>query len=471
MATVAPQPVRLARSTKVVFGFASLGFIMINGIYSALLPIFYQDYMGLSASWIATASLIYAIWNAINDPLFGYITDNTRSRHGRRIPYLRFTAPFLALTFFLVWMTPANLGKTGVFWWMLVTMLLYDSCYTIIGLVYSALLPELSESDNERAQLQISSTLFGLLGFALGFIIPDLFRPKAGEPMELLPLRLALLVVGLVGMLLIISTTFKVKERPELSHGQEKVNFVVYLKETFSRRSAMILIAANFMRVLVVALVTGSIFYLADYVLQTNAILLLGVYFVPLVIGVSVSGFFRKRLGVLRAQQFSLVLGAIGLISVVFLPGNWLFLSIALAGFGLAGPEALTYVLFAQVIDEDELRIGQRREGAFFGTNALLTKPAQSLALALPPFLLEATRFITREANNGVVMIDQPASAILGIRLFSGLIPGIALLIAAAILIWFPLKGETLTAMKSEVLALHAAKEARYQAFQASENK
>ena len=456
------QPVRLSRSTKFIFGFASLGMIMINGIYSTLLPIFYQDYLGLSASWIATASLVYAIWNAINDPLFGYITDNTRSRHGRRIPYLRFTAPFLALTFFLIWMTPAEWGDSAIFWWMLVTMLLYDTCYTIIGLVYSALIPELSEAENERAQLQVSSTLFGLLGFALGFVIPELFRPKAGGAVELLPLRLAMLGVGVLGMLLIIITTFKVKERMEFSYTQEKINFLVYLKETFSRKAAMLLIAENFMRVLVSSLVMGSIFYIADYVLQTNALLVLGVYFVPLVLGVVASGFFRKRLGVLRAQQFYLVLGGLGLISIALLPGNWLFLSLAIAGFGLAGPEALTYVLFAQVIDEDELRTGQRREGAFFGTNALLTKPAQSLALAVPPFILEATFFITREANEGVIILNQPASAIWGIKLFAGLIPGIALLIGALILIWYPLKGAYLQQIQQEVLEMHAEKEARY---------
>lgn len=470
MTTSKPTPVKLKRSTKVVFGFASLGLLLVNGIYSALLPIFYQDYLGLAARWIGIASLVFLFWNAFNDPLFGYITDNTRSRHGRRIPYLRFTAPFLAFTFFFIWMTPADLGELGVFWWMLVTMLLYDTCYTIIGLVYSALMPELSEAEDERAQLQVSTTLFGLLGFALGFVIPELFRPKGEESPNLLMLRLAMLGVALIGMFLIILTSLKVKERKELSQGQEKMPFWDYLRYTFSSRSALILIAENFMRVLVTALVTGSIFYLADYVLQYSAIILLAFYFIPLVLGVIVSGFFRKHLGALRAQQFYLVVGGIGLISISVVPNNLLPLSIALAGFGMAGPEALTYVLFAQVVDEDELRTGQRREGAFFGTNALLTKPAQSLALALSPFILEATNFITREANDGVIMLNQPDSAIFGIKLFAGLIPGIALLIGALILIWFPIKGDYLEKIQKEILALHAEKETKYDFLKAGKN-
>jgi GPH family glycoside/pentoside/hexuronide:cation symporter len=148
--TVEAQPVRLSLGYKFVWGIASLGTSLISGIYGAMLPIFYQDYLGLRARWMAIASVIYAVWNAVNDPLFGYVTDSTRSRLGRRIPYMRYTAPFLALTFIAVWFAPAQVGQQALFWWMLVTMLLYDTAYTIIGLVYSALLPEVTESDAER---------------------------------------------------------------------------------------------------------------------------------------------------------------------------------------------------------------------------------------------------------------------------------------------------------------------------------
>ena len=70
-------------------------------------------------------------------------------------------------------------------------MLLYDTAYTIIGLVDSALLPKVTESDAGRNGLQISSLLFGLLGTLLGFIIPDLFRPRGGASSSFLPLQQA----------------------------------------------------------------------------------------------------------------------------------------------------------------------------------------------------------------------------------------------------------------------------------------
>ena len=105
---------------------------------------------------------------------------------------------------------------------------------------------------------------------------------------------------------------------------------------------------------------------------------------------------------------------------------------------------------------------GVRREGAFFGVNALVTKPAQSIAIALAPFILEATHFVTREANGGQIFLNQPASAIFGMRLFVGLIPGIAMFLGAVILIWFPLRGERLEQMRRDVLELHARKKAEY---------
>jgi glycoside/pentoside/hexuronide:cation symporter, GPH family len=463
MANAQAAPVKLSRSYKVVWGVAALGTSVIAGVYGALLPIFYQDYLGLSAWWISLASVIYAVWNAINDPLFGYITDGTRSKHGRRIPYMRYTAPFLALTFVLVWFAPQKAGDLTLFWWMLISMLLYDTCYTIIGLVYSSLLPEVSESESERNDLQISSSLFGLLGTLLGFMIPDFFRPKAGGSPSFLPLQVAMVVVAVVAAVLIISTTLKVKERPIFTQVDKPIGVIPAVRLTILNRAFMILVAANFMSVLMQSLILGAIFYLADYVLKINTMILLACLFIPLIIGVPITTLIRRRLGVVGAQQFLLAIAGTGLILLAAAPTTLIPVCIALAGFGLSGPQTLTNLLFAQVADDDELRSGVRREGAFFGVNALFTKPAQSVALSLSPLILQWTHFVTREQNNGHIFLNQPDSALLGIRLFGGLIPGVALLIGAIILIWYPLRGERLKTNQSTLLDLHADKQNRLQ--------
>jgi GPH family glycoside/pentoside/hexuronide:cation symporter len=453
-------PVKLSLSYKVIWGVAALGTSLISGTYGAMLPIFYQDYLGLGASWIAIGSAIYAVWNAINDPLFGYITDSSRLKGGRRIPFMRYTAPFLALTFILVWLAPQGLGDMGLFLWMLGAMLLYDTCYTIIGLVYSALLPEVSESDAERNGLQISASLFGLLGMILGFLIPDMFRPKAGTEPSFLPLQVSMVIIGVLAAVLIIITTLKVKERPEFTQVDKPIPLGAALRFTFTSKAFLILVSQNFMSVLMQALVVGMLFYLADYVLQMNTMLILVSVFIPLILGVPITAPLRKRLGVVRTQQMLLIVAGIGLILLAVVPNSLILICLALAGFGLSGPQTLTNVLFAQVADEDELRSGVRREGAFFGVNALITKPAQSVAISLIAYLLAATDFVTREANQGEIFLDQPDSALFGIKVLIGLIPGVAMIIGAILLHWYPLRGKYLDKVQRDVLVLHAKKHA-----------
>jgi glycoside/pentoside/hexuronide:cation symporter, GPH family len=459
-------PVRLSTGYKVIWGIASLGTSTISGTFAALLTIFYQDYLGLDKNLYGLAWIIYGIWNAINDPLFGYITDSTRSRFGRRIPYMRFTAPFLALTFILVWLAPSKGGDQVVFWWMLATMLLYDTCYTIIGLVYSALLPEVTESDAERNGLQISSSLFGLLGTLLGFLIPDFFRPKAGTSPSFLPLQISMIVIGILAMLLILVTAMKVKERKEFTVVDKPLNLGKAIQYTFRSRAFIWLVVANFMSILMQALTLAVMFYVADYV-GVSTIILLASLFIPLVIAVPLTTLIRARLGVVQTQQLLLVIAGVGLILVAVVPPELIPVCVVLAGFGLSGPQTLTNVLFAQVADEDELRSGVRREGAFFGVNAMITKPAQSIANVLIAFVLASTGFITREANGGQIFHNQTIQAVFGIKALFGLIPGLALLLGALILFLYPLRGRYLADVQREVLALHAEKHAQYEANQA----
>ena len=458
--TTAPTPAKFSLKYKIVWGIAALGTSFISGTFSALLTIYYQDYMGVGAKWIAIASAIYAIWNAFNDPIFGYITDSTRSKHGRRIPYMRFTAPFLALSFILVWLAPKGAGDVALFWWMLITMVLYDGCYTIIGLVYSALLPEVTESDEERNGLQISASLFGLLGMLLGFIIPDMVRPK-GADSSLIPLQISMAVVAIFSMACILLTASKVKERPEFTKVDQPIGLWPSLKFTFTSKSFLILVAQNFMSILMSSLVLGMVYYLADYVLQMNTMAVLACLFVPLIGGVPVTNIIRKKVGVARAQQVFLLIAGVGLIAMTFVP-KWLILPcIVLAGFGLAGPQTLTNVLFGQVADEDEVRSGVRREGAFFGVNALITKPAQSISISLIALILEATGFVTRSANNGEAFLNQSGAALFGIKALIGLIPGVAMILGAIILIWYPLQGNYLDDVKNKILTMHAEKTAQ----------
>ena len=154
------------------------------------------------------------------------------------------------------------------------------------------------------------------------------------------------------------------------------------------------------------------------------------------------------------AQQALLVLAGIGLVAIAFVPASLIRFVLFWQGLDWLVRNADECALW-QVADEDELRSGQRREGAFFGVNALITKPAQSIAIWVTPFILERTNFVTRASNLGEIFLDQPAEALMGIKIFTGVIPGLACLLGALILVWYPLRGERLRNIQEEVLRLH----------------
>jgi GPH family glycoside/pentoside/hexuronide:cation symporter len=217
-------------------------------------------------------------------------------------------------------------------------------------------------------------------------------------------------------IIIIIIITYVVKERREFYEGAKPLPLGKALTTSLTSRSFQILVAQNFMSILVSSLVVGSVFYMADYLVPMPTMVLLACIFVPMLIGIPLTTVLRARLGVVGAQQLLLLTAGAGLLLIMVAPPPLIAACLALAGLGLAGPQTLTNVLFAEVIDEDEIRSGVRREGAFFGINALVTKPAQSIAIALAPFILALTHFVTRDQNGGQIFLNQLASALLGIR-------------------------------------------------------
>ena len=447
---------------KFMWSIAAFGTAMISNSYGALFNKFYIDIMGMEPGLITIAMIIYAVWNALNDPLAGYLSDSSKSKKGRRVPFMKFTAPFLGLFFIAVWMVPPTWSEVAKYWWMLITILLYDTAYTVVGLVYSALLPEMTENDNERGSLQTYSSLLGLVGTIIGFLLPGFLLPGESNP-SLVPLYVGVIAIGVVGTILIFITAAWVKERPEFTRVDEPLGLKDSIKFTFKSKSFLVLVAANFMSILMQSLVVGSLFFLADYVMKVSSILVLVALFLGLILGVFFANLLAKKIGVVKAQQILLVIAGISLTSIVFVPDTLNILMypiLFIAGFGLSGPQVLTNVLFAQVADEDEIKSGVRREAMFFGVNALITKPAQSLATGIVAWTLLWANFVSIEANGGVIQLDQDVNVYLGIRIFIGLIPGIALLLGALILVFYPLKGSYLNEIQEKVLRMHAEKKA-----------
>ncbi|MFX0021972.1 MAG: MFS transporter [Candidatus Hermodarchaeota archaeon] len=441
---------------KLIWGLASFGTSIIQGVFATTTVYFYHNTLNLDPFYISIAAVIYAIWNALNDPIFGYISDKTRSKLGRRIPFMRFTAPFLALTFIIFWLVPVDLPQLSIFLWMIFLMCLYDTCYTIIGLVYSALLPELSEDDKVRGQFQQYNSVFYLIGVIFGFFIPELINPEGGS---LIPLYIGTVVVGIIGALCIVITTYRFKERPEFTVVDKPLGLKDAIKYTFRSKAFLIVAAANFMSIFFQQILLSYMIYLANHVMRISNLILMATLILGLFIGVFITNVLSSKFGVVRANQIHLSFGAIFLLILPFIPQIMVYICLFIGGIGLAGPLVLTNVLFSQVADEDEIKSGVRREAAFFGTNAMLTKPAQSLAIAIGPWLLSIAGFVTGQ-------IDQSARAEFMIKFILGLLPAIAMLIGVLILLYYPLTDDYLKEVQEKVLKLHEEKKSKLKSMQ-----
>ncbi|MFX0180053.1 MAG: MFS transporter [Candidatus Hodarchaeota archaeon] len=449
---------KFSTKERVYWASASFGGALINGIYAALINIFYNDYLGLSSesTIVFYIQIIFLLVNAFNDPIFGIISDRSKAKKGRRIPFMRYTAPFLGLTFILIWFSPdISSGVWIVFIWMVITTCLYDTAYTIVFLVYSSLLPEITEDEPERNKLKVFASFFNLIGMILGFIIPDIFR-NISRPL----LLTSMIVVGIIGSMMIIITTYKFKERPEFTKVDEPLRLIEAIKYTFKSKSFLILITANFMVIFFQSSILSAVFWLADYIVQQSAIILLIFVFIPLLIGVWFTPKLAKKWGIVKSNEILLTIGGISLILLFILSYimvEFVYICLTIAGIGFVGPLVYQDLLYAQVIDEDELKTGVRREAAFFGINALITKPAQSIAIIVPSVLLNLSNFIPHPTGTPPIL-TQPPQAFLAIKLFTSLIPGLALLLAASILLFYPIRGEYWEKIQKEILILHDKK-------------
>jgi len=452
---------KLSKKTKVSYGFANMANLILSGIAFTAITFYYNVKLGLDAELIGIAWLIFAIWNAINDPMFGFIQDRTKSDLGRRIPYIRYGAPIYGTLFILIWILPLIVinQKLILFILFFIMLFTFDTIYTIIGLVTYSLPAEMTLSQSERTNLMIYATAIGGFGMALSFILP-VFLLTGDKSTIINPLFIiAMIILGILCAIILYVSSFFLKEN-KYTQLEDTLGIIEGLKETFKNREFLIFEVSNFSFLLAQTVLTTAIFYYVSYILIlegfSTALPLILVFGMVMLMTVIFSKLVEKY-GLKKIYILGLMWTGLSFILFFFIGWeiNTAVFGLVLLGIGFSAIIICAQAVMGDIIDYDETRTGKRRETTYSGINALLTKPAISIANWLFLLIIDSYGFNEKKSF-------QTSSAQLGIMIGLTIIPAIFILISAFVMIFYKLDGPEWEKKKKELARIHSEKEQRY---------
>ena len=437
---------KLPARTKVFYGVGDVGNALVNSALQFFLLIFYTDAALLAPALVGSALLIGKIWDAINDPLFGWVSDRTGSkRFGKRRVYMIFGAIPLGISIALLWFVPRGLQPVGVFLWVACTFLLFDTLWTVTNVPYYALTAELTDDYDERSSLTAARHEPGRARVPGGRRAdPRARRPLRHQTGGLRRRRRDLRrgrgrgAVDLRGRNPGTETDLR---EPGRGAARSKPSC-----QTLKNRPFLRLVGAYLVLNLAFALIKTLMAYFLTYQLNMEAQLplVMGLLLICVVIAIYPWKIISERWNKGPAYALGMGIGGLAVAATFFLPHQptpWIYVIAVLAGFGFAANWVFPWSMVPDVVDVDRLATGEQRSGMYYGVWGLGTKASEALAIASTGWILALFHYTPNVA--------QTSQTLLGIRLFFGLIPALAIVLALPLLIWYPITRKT----HNEVLA------------------
>jgi len=430
---------RLSRRTKLVYGSGDLGFSLTGTILGAFFAIFLTDVVGISPGVAAVAVLVGRTWDYVNDPLIGHLSDRTRTRWGRRRPFLLFGPLPYALAFAMLWWRPPLESDLALGIYYALAYVAYDAAATFVYMPYFALTPELTADYDERTALTSYRMFFSILGSLVAFTVPLLI---VGEfTPENAPRVLTMgLLFGLAAALPLWLVFFGTRERQEYM-GQAPPGLRQSLRAASKNRPFVFSMLILLFTWVSVEIVQATLLYFIKYWMHREAEsdLVMATIFVTGILALPLWERASRRWNKRWAYVVGIGFWAVVQIVLVTLNASTpmpviLFLCV-LAGIGVAAAHILPWAIIPDAIEWDEWQTGQRHEGMFYSLTTLALKVATSVALPLVLLLLELTGYVPNAAQ-------QPASALLGMRIVMGPVPALLLCVGMLFAILYPLSRE-----------------------------
>jgi GPH family glycoside/pentoside/hexuronide:cation symporter len=393
------------------------------------------------------------IWDAVTDPVVGYISDRTETRFGRRRPYMLAGAVPLFLATVVMFANPlfffdkAAFSNPAVFtesfnwadavWnpkahqtllvvWGVFFYCMLNLAYTLVNIPYNSMTPELTQDYHERTSLngfRFGFAVFGtLLGAGAAFPIVNAF---ANKNIGFFTLGI---IFGLVMMITALITVVTVKEPAQHGEKPTKGFFETYLK-VFKNKPFLFILFTYALHITGLSVVTGVAVYYFKYIHQNEPMITMAmvILLVTAMAFIPVSVFVSIGMGV-----FALAILVIGLFGQKF-HVNFSLGMMFLAGFGLGFTYVMPWAIVPDAVEYDYLLNGERTEGAFYGIWTFMLKIGQALALAITGLVLQVSGYVEN-------VVPQPAaSANTGILLLMGAIPAVIFLVAICVLYKYPI--------------------------------
>jgi GPH family glycoside/pentoside/hexuronide:cation symporter len=342
---------------------------------------YYIDELGLAVAMAAIINVIYAIWDAVDDLLVGFFSDNTRTRWGRRRPWLLTGLPFYVGILVLVYAVPkAFLQGNALFLYALMVFLLFEAARTIMSVNYAALFPELFQGLRERARASSYYGGLATLGELVGFTIPPLIYATLGF------VPMAIGFAGVAGIALFLGI-IRNKEDPKAMSAPPlglKDAFGEVLKD---RPFLLFTVAVTFL-IFTTGVYTLATPFWVKYTLRASpqvTSLIFAIVFITAILSVPIWGRALPILGMKRTWLWTVaVMGASAII--IGLAFNLVIGAIgaAVAGASLGGLKVCREMIMANFVDRGLERTGHRREGIYYSLLRVIGKMSKILeALAL----------------------------------------------------------------------------------------
>ncbi len=403
--------------------FASADFFGGGGqtLVAVLYMMFLTNIIGINAAWAGTVIMISKIWDAVSDPIMGIISDNTRSRFGRRKPYIFMGGIILIISMGLLWY-PVTFGtQVGLVIYVTLTYLLYSTVSTMIAVPYSSLSTEVSTEYEETNKLNLLRLAFSLISTALCTLIPTfLFERLIAESITLMQFYLFIVIgFGLFFAIPLLLTGVFVKER--VKYGDEKSSFSMkQFTKPLKIKAFRKLLGLYLCQSTNLDIVSAIALYYALYVIKgMSATVFLGSFLVIQLIMLPILNKMISTVSKTKLYRFGLPLSLVCAVLIGFFPSNWspifIYILTALMAIGFAGAQTMSWIIFPDVVDIAQLGLGERISGSLSGAMTFIRKVASAIAIFIIGNVLNIAGFI--EKTDTVPNPVQPESAVIGIRL------------------------------------------------------